>query len=124
MVILIVLVVIVAKIIYEDVAYKKEQKELGEIHHFKIKITDQYGNTTAEQHKDYSNRDVSEDGIACEIKDLVLYQERFGEDVVSFTIEKMNPNLENLKYKDLDTIDVTISRRKELLQNESNFKHE
>ncbi|MDU5527590.1 MAG: TPM domain-containing protein [Finegoldia magna] len=108
MVILIVLVVIVAKIIYEDVAYKKEQKELGEIHHFKIKITDQYGNTTAEQHKDYSNRDVSEDGIACEIKDLVLYQERFGEDVVSFTIEKMNPNLENLKYKDLDTIDVTI----------------
>ena len=40
MVILIVLVVIVAKIIYEDVAYKKEQKEFGEIHHFKIKITD------------------------------------------------------------------------------------
>lgn len=113
MVILIVLVVIVAKIIYEDVAYKKEQKELGEIHHFKIKITDQYGNTTAEQHKDYSNRDVSEDGIACEIKDLVLYQERFGEDVVSFTIEKMNPNLENLKYKDLDTIDVTIKTESE-----------
>lgn len=108
MVILIVLVVIVAKIIYEDVAYKKEQKELGGIHHFKIKITDQYGNTTTEQLKDYANRDISENGIACEIKDLVLYQERFGEDIVSFTIEKMNPNLENLKYKDLDTIDVTI----------------
>lgn len=113
MVILIVLVVIVAKIIYEDVAYKKEQKELGEIHHFKIKITDQYGNTTAEQHKDYSNRDVNEDGIAREIKDLVLYQERFGEDVVNYTIEKINPNLENLKYKDLDTIDVTIKTESE-----------
>lgn len=113
MVILIILVVIVAKIIYEDVAYKKEQKELGEIHHFKIKITDQYGNTTTAQLKDYANRNVSEDGIAREIKDLVLYQERFGEDVVNYTIEKMNPNLENLKYKDLDTIDVTIKTESE-----------
>lgn len=113
MVILIVLVVIVAKIIYEDVAYKKEQKELGEIHHFKIKITDQYGNTTTAQLKDYANRDISEDGIAREIKGLVLYQERFGEDVVNYTIEKMNPNLENLKYKDLDTIDVTIKTESE-----------
>ena len=79
MVILIVLVVIVAKIIYEDVAYKKEQKELGGIHHFKIKITDQYGNTTTEQLKDYANRDISEDGITREIKDLVLYQEKINE---------------------------------------------
>ena len=86
MVILIVLVVIVAKIIYEDVAYKKEQKELGEIHHFKIKITDQYGNTTTAQLKDYANRDISEDGIAREIKGLVLYQERFGEDVVNLSL--------------------------------------
>lgn len=113
MVILIILVVIVAKIIYEDVAYKKEQKELGEIHHFKIKITDQYGNTTTDQHKDYSNRDVNENAIANEIKDLVLYQERFGGDVASYTIEKIYPNLKNLKYKDLDTINVTIKTENE-----------
>lgn len=84
MVILIVLVVIVAKIIYEDVAYKKEQKELGEIHYFKIKITDQYGNTTTEQLKDYANRDISEDGIAREIKGIVLYQFRKCETMSSF----------------------------------------
>ena len=37
MVILIVLIVIVTKIIYEDVAYKKEQKELGKYTILKLK---------------------------------------------------------------------------------------
>lgn len=111
--IIIIAIVIITRMVYSDIAYKKQQKELGEIHYFKIKITDQYGNTTTEQYKDYANRDVSEDAISNEFEDLVFYQERLGEDVVSFTIEKMNPNLENLKYKDLDTIDVTIKTESE-----------
>lgn len=107
MVILIVLVVIVAKIIYEDVAYKKEQKELGEIHHFKIKITDQYGNTTAEQHKDYSNRDVSEDG-------KTINKKNKSKTTLKQTKEKTMEN-EFLRLTDKDTGKNIYIRKKDIV---------
>lgn len=91
---------------------EKEKQEriikFGKMHSFEIKITDQHGNTVTEQYEDYSKKDVDEDEIMNEIKDLVLDQESFGEDVVDYTIDEIQPNLYSVRYKDLSTIDVKI----------------
>lgn len=90
---------------------KEEQERImkfGKMHNFEIKITDQHGNTVTEQYEDYSKKDVDKDEIMDEIKDIVLYQEDFGEDIVDYTIDKIQPNLDSIRYKDLSTIDVKI----------------